>query len=221
MPTDFEFRRSTYAPPATAGSGPGTEVITAIGASGGNFINWTGGFKDTSSEDQFGTPYSNFDAPVIGDDPHPNNFTLYPLKPDLASVEIWFRGFFFGSAGLITNIRLFLTNKDLEGYGQGAQIHGRISDQFPVGDTALVGGVNAAGEAGPNFRAPGAAGGESPSPLEQNQFQNASGFLDLTPGDGATDQTYSRYAVLQLETGSSAKPGEGGRSDFRLRYDES
>jgi hypothetical protein len=229
---DFEFHRSVYLPPNPPG-GPGspavgTEFVVPIGKTGGNFINWTS--AGTILKLLNGTPegqtqiYDQVEAAVWGDDPNPSNFAIYPHPPDSASVEVWLRGYFGGSGWTqITRVRLYATALDLDGYGSGAFLNGQVKVQYPTGDTTLVGGLNELNLAGPHFQRP-SGGSETPtvSPMQQSPVNSSQGYLDLTPGEGATpSQPYSKYAVLQLATGSDPTPGEGGRSEFTLVYDES
>lgn len=232
MPLGFEFHRSTYLPPnpqsPANGSGfiPGTEFITPVGDASGNFFNWAHGGKDLDPFDTGANTYNVLEAPVSGDDPIASNFSTYPLKPDFASVEVWIRGYFGGTGWTnITNVKLYATSVDLTDYGSGAFLNGRIATQYPLGDEDLVGGTsdfNGVQLAGPHYLQPGILQGPILSVMQQSSI-GSGGFLDLTPGDGVTPGPlpYSKYAVLQLATGSGPVPGEGGRCTFTMTYDES
>ena len=231
MPVVFEFHRSIYIPPnppayPLSTLTPGTELVVPIGETGGNFFNWAGGGKDIDPFDTGAQTHNALEAPVEGDDASPSNFSSYPLKPDAASVEVWLRAYFGGSGWTtVTNIRLFATSIDMTGYGDGAWLNGRVATQYPVDDVDIVGGASFAGATafgGPHYLQPGTALGPPFSQMQQSIFSDLSGYLDLTPGDGVTPgSAYSKYAVLQLATGSGPTPGEGGHTDFTISYDES
>ena len=232
MPVVFEFHRSIYlppnppSPPASATLTPGTEFVVPIGETEGNFFNWAGGGKNQDPFNTGGFVYNPLEAPVDGDDPSPSAFAAYPLRPNFASVEVWVRAYFGGTGWTsVTNIRARATSIDLTGYGSGAWLNGRIATQYPIGDLGLVDGFSLAGAqafGGPHYLQPGTALGPPLSVMQQASLVGTSGSLDITPGDGVTPgSAYSKYLVLQLATGSSPTPGEGGHTDITVSYDES
>ncbi|MFT5266620.1 MAG: hypothetical protein ACI88C_000041 [Acidimicrobiales bacterium] len=225
MAAEFSFRRSIYQPwldTTSSSSTPNYEIRETpvnVGQHGGNFWNWTGGVLDVETlySDQSVIPTAM--KPVVGDISDPTAFYQHPMRASWASVEIYIRAFFGGSAFYqITNIHMIATRLDLSGYGDGAYVNGRMADNYPTGDPDLA-YVNPDGAAGPVWR-PNTAVGSSPAPMQQSQDPDA-GFLDLTPGDGIGVEGYSRYGILQLNLGENPLPGEGGGCDFALYYDES
>jgi len=218
MTATFEFHRSTYNPLLDSFATPlytPREVITSIGSNGGNFFNWANGTFYTGNTD-----YPLKERGVVGDNPDPATYSEFPLLVSKASVEVYIRGYWNGVTGAITNIRFLCTLLNVEGYGDGAYVNGRVVDQYPNGNPDIVGGVNVNTYAGPLIYWPDHPS-HDPSvwaPMQQSQDPNQ-GYLDLTPGYETTQ--YSRYAVLQLVTGPNAQPGDGGRSSFTLYYDES
>jgi len=226
MAASFEFRRSTYDVTLDSAGAPlytTREVVTFIGSSGGNFFNWAGGRPLTLVDNPNLVGYPLQDRGILGDTAEALVFAQYPLLPNQASVEVFLRGYWSGTFSTVSNVRLLCTALGVDGYGEGAYVNGRVLDQYPTGDSSLVGGLNPFGYAGPLWLKPDHPG-NSPSvkaPLQQSQDPQQ-GFLDLTPGSGVAPGTpYSRYGVLQLVTGPNAAPGEGGRSRFALFYDES
>lgn len=226
MPATFEFRRSTYdrTLDSSGTDYASREVVTTIGGTGGNFFNWTRGAFNADSL----ATYPN-SANVDGDNSDPTVFPLHPLLPSAASVEVYLRGWWGGSDWTsISNIRFFAPTIDLSGYGQGAWVNARAVDQYPTGDSSLVGGLNPNDDPGPLFLRPDAVFVSYPSGVKsilQQSNDPTLGALDLTPGLLVTpadeDSRYSRYVVLQLVTGASPDAGEGGQCTFKLTYDES
>jgi hypothetical protein len=226
MTASFEFRRSTYDVTLDSAISPTydvREVISSIGSSGGNFFNWAAGRPLTVADNPEVGDFPLKERGILGDNPDPATFPEFPLLPNAASVEIYFRGYWSGTFTLVSNVRLLLTLLDVEGYGEGAYINGRVLNQYPNGNPDLVGGTNPFTYAGPLWLKPDHPGNNPSvkSPMQQSQ-DPSQGFIDLTPGEGVTPGfPYSRYAVVQLVTGPNAVPGEGGRSSFALYYDES
>lgn len=232
MTAVFEFRRSNYDKnlDLTGSDFPAREVVTSIGESGGNFFNWTSGQYNAAML-AAGTGVASVDQPnVDGDVADPTLFPLYPMAESLASVEVYLRGYWSGTGwSNVTGIKLFVPLLDVTGYGTGAWINGRIVDQYPTGDSGLVDGLNPNGHAGPLFLRPDTTFpdpyGSGITAIMQQSSNPNQGALDLTPGSGVTPESpasqYSRYAVLQLVTGSNPTPGQGGQSTFKLTYDES
>jgi len=240
MPVVFEWRRSTYVPPDPPQNGvaphvPGTEQITSVGETGGNFFNWSKGAKNLDPFNTGANTHDLFEAPVDGDDWNAANFSVHQLVPDAASVEVWIRPYFGGSGWTaITDLRFYMTSRDLTGYGAGAWVNCRVATQYPLGDADLVGGVSDYGTlypdglAGPHTLQPGFDSGSGAiigpplSVMEQAALGGNSNYFNLTPGEGVTPGiAYGKYAVLQLATGSEPLPGEGGRQTFTLSYKES
>jgi len=221
MAASFEWHRSTYDVRMDTpydSENPNyaiREVVTSIGSNGGNFFNFNNGSPNTN-DDVSGYPYNERGS--IGDIVDPMAFPEYPLRTSGASVEVWLRGYWSGDFGAISNIHFICTLLNMEGYGQGAWINGRVADQYPTGDADLVGGVNNMGQAGPHIYLPSTGTLDLTAPMSQSSDPNV-GYLDLTPGYDTSD--YSRYAVLQLCLGANTWPGEGGRSSFAIYYDES
>lgn len=231
MTAEFTFRRSNYRPRIDVSAGhnqdyPSREVITAIGSNGGNFWNYSQGILDLGStyDDDGAIISPGTSAGVIGDISDPTAFYQYPIAPSWAACEVYIRAHFAGTFTSITGVVIIATRLDLNGYGVGAYLNGRVVDVYPNGDPA---NRNLSGYSGPMFvplshqTVTDFSNGISPSPMNQSQTPDQ-GFLDLTPGASiGPGDGYSRYAVLQLHTGSDPVPGEGGQIDFSLYYDES
>lgn len=227
MAAQFAFHRSTYNPVLDLTTLHDDfairEVVTPVGSHAGNFFNWTNGVVSTTV-----TTFGNNDniplteRPILGDDPDPTKYPLYPLKPNWAAVEVYLRCFFGGTGfTAVTNVKLLMTHADLFSYGTGSYVNGRAVDQYPTGETGLVGGTNPYGSAGPMYVPPGFGQiNINPTPMQVSQNPDQ-GFLDLTAGNSIGANGYSRYGVLQMVTGSEPVPGDGGTCDFTVYYDES
>lgn len=224
MAANFEIRRSVYGPALDDPNSPSytmrESVATVMAGSGGNAFNWTDGRQ--AIENNIAFPVN--ERGILGDTHDETNYPFFPLKASKASVEVWFRCYFGGTSfSAVTNIRLICSRLGLEGYGTGAYLNGRVADQYPTGDPSLVGGVNPFGGAGPLWLKPDHPG-HTPSvkSIMQQSGSFDQGYLSLSPGTAnGPGSPYSRYAVLQLVTGSEPTPGEGGRSEFSITYDES
>ena len=191
----FQWVRSTWDSSASP-----QEVLTSFGSSG-NIFNWTGGYWDSSM------------SKVRGDDPVPANYADYPLyaydeSNGGASVEVWLRVHITGTYTAVTNIKFWIEEMDLSGYGAGAGIYGRIESAYPY-------------STGPEWTHPAK---RTPPESYSTMIVGYDNGLDITPGTGISPggiTEYSNYAVLQLLTGIGGLPGKGGETTFVATYDVS